>query len=469
MGRKRKPKLVEKVTVTGIADRGKSVARDPDGKVIFLEEVAPGDVVDALLWKKKKGSWLGKVQHIHQYSEDRVDPICEHYDLCGGCKWQHISYEAQLKHKQITVENALQRIGKVEVKDFQPILGAKEITYYRNKLEFSFSNKRWLTPEELNTDTSNLQDVLGFHRAGAFDKIIDIQHCWLQPDPSNTIRNKVRTLAIEQELSFYDARANQGFMRNMVIRVTSLGEIMLIFAFSKNDKEKISRFLDDLLSAFPEITSLYYCINSKVNDFLLDLEMILYSGSHTIQEQLGNVKFKIGPKSFFQTNTRQGEALYDTVVDFAELSGQENVYDLYTGIGSIALYVAQNCKTVVGIEEVEAAIEDAKINAKLNNITNATFYAGDVKNILTDSFAQKHGKPDLLITDPPRAGMHPKVVEMLKQLASPKLIYVSCNPATQARDLNLLKDQYTVEKVRPVDMFPHTHHIESVALLKLKG
>ena len=262
MGRKRTPKLVKNVEVTGIADRGKSVAKDPDGKVIFLEEVAPGDVVDVLLWKKKKGSWLGKVEHFHSFSDDRTPPFCSHYDLCGGCKWQHISYEAQLRHKQLTVENALQRIGKVEVKEFMPILGAKSTTYYRNKLEFSFSNKRWLTAEEINTEVTNLQDVLGFHRAGAFDKIIDIEHCWLQPDPSNAIRNTVRELAIKQGLSFYDARANKGFMRNMVVRITSLGEIMLLFAFLENDADKIKSFLDGILATYPQFNSLYYCIKS---------------------------------------------------------------------------------------------------------------------------------------------------------------------------------------------------------------
>lgn len=468
MGRKRKPRLVEQLPVTDIADRGKSVAKTADGQVVFLEEVAPGDIVDAWLIKKKKGSWIGKVDKIHQYSLDRVEPFCAHYDLCGGCKWQHLSYDAQLKHKQRTVENALKRIGKVDIKDFQPILGASETTYYRNKLEFSFSSKRWLTTEEINSDISNKQDVLGFHRAGAFDKIIDIQHCWLQPDPSNTIRNTCRKLAIEQGLSFYDARSNEGFLRNMVVRIATTGEIMVIVAFKQQATEQIEQFLNSLLASIPQITSLYYCINPKVNDFLLDLEMKLFHGNPSIRERLGAVEFLIGPKSFFQTNTRQGIALYDTVLEFAELKGTENVYDLYTGIGSIALYIAQQCRQVVGIEEVAAAIEDAQENARINQCANALFYAGDVKDILTQAFAQKHGKPDLLITDPPRAGMHPKVIEILKVLAAPKIVYVSCNPATQARDLGLLKDLYTVEKVRPVDMFPHTHHIESVALLKLR-
>ena len=408
------------------------------------------------------------MEKIREYSKDRVDPICQHFGICGGCKWQHYQYESQLKQKHKAVENALLRIGKIEVEDFQPILAAPATSFYRNKLEFSFSNKRWLTAEELNADISNLEDVLGFHKSGAFDKIVNIENCWLQPNPSNDIRNFVRTLAHKLELSFYDARAHEGFMRNMVIRVSSLGEVMLIFSFGANKKEVIQQFFTELLAAFPKITSLYYCINTKVNDFLLDLDMKLYHGEPFIKEQLGHVLFKIGPKSFFQTNTHQAKRLYDTVVEFADLKGHENVYDLYTGIGSIALYVAKFCKQVVGIEEVAPAIEDAKANASMNQVNNAQFYAGDVKTILTDKFATEHGKPDLLITDPPRAGMHANVVEMLLKLSAPKLIYVSCNPATQARDLAILKQKYKVEKVRPVDMFPHTHHIENVALLRLK-
>lgn len=468
MGRKRKPKHFEALEVTGIADKGKGVARDPEGRVIFLEEVVPGDIVDVVVWKKKKSHFLGSVERYQKYSEDRVDPFCAHFDVCGGCKWQHMDYPAQIRHKEYTVRQAMQRLGKVNIESFEPILGAETTTFYRNKLEYSFSNKRWLTSEELNTDVSNEQDVLGFHRAGAFDKIIDIQKCWLQPDPSNDIRNKVRHLAIDHGLSFYDAKAQQGFMRNMVIRISTLGEIMVIFSFSKNDQEIIRRFLDTFLEQFPQTTSLYYCINGKVNDFLLDLDMILYRGSPHIQERLGHLVFNIGPKSFFQTNTHQGQQLYDVVKDFANLSGNENVYDLYTGIGSIGLYLANGCRQMVGIEEVAAAIDDAHKNAKLNQIENAVFYAGDVKDILTEEFALKHGKPDLLITDPPRAGMHPKVVQMLSQLAPPRMVYVSCNPATQARDLALLSDLYMIKRMRPVDMFPHTHHIENVALLEIK-
>lgn len=467
--RKRKPKIIESIEFQGIADKGKSVGRDAEGRVIFAEDVAPGDIADVLIIKKKSSYMVGVPTHFHKYSEDRVEPFCEHFGVCGGCRWQHISYESQLHHKDQMVRNILQRIGKVDIQEYLPILGAEKTTYYRNKLEFSFSNKRWLTKEELNTDISNVEDVLGFHRPGAFDKILNIHHCWLQGDPSNELRNTLKALAVEQELSFYDARANEGFLRNVVIRLTDIGELLVILSFHENDQAKITRYLDSILEKLPQITSLFYCINPKVNDFILDLDFVQYYGKSYIEEQLGHVRFRIGPKSFFQTNTSQAKRLYDIVVEFADLKGTENVYDLYTGLGSIALYVAQSCRQVVGIEEIKEAIDDANINAELNDINNAIFYAGDVKDILTPAFAEKHGKPDLLITDPPRAGMHPKVVEMLLQLEAPRMVYVSCNPATLARDLNILSEKYQVLKTQTVDMFPHTHHMECVALLELKG
>ncbi len=468
MARRFKKRILPEIEITGIADKGKSVGRDAEGRVIFVDEVVPGDVVDVLVYKKKKGFLLGVPQEIKQYSSDRVSPFCEHFEKCGGCKWQHLSYEAQARHKQLTVDNAMQRIGKIDIGEVLPFVKAPQTQYYRNKLEFSFSNKRWLTREEIESEVSNMQDVLGFHPPGAFDKIIDIQHCWLQPDPSNKIRNTVRDLAKAQELSFYDSKANEGFLRNMVVRITSLGEVLLIMAFNQGEDEKVRPFVDALLKALPEVTALFYCINPKSNDFLLDLEMHHYYGKTFVEEKLKHVRFKIGPKSFFQTNTGQAENLYQITADFAELSGKENVYDLYTGLGSIALFVAKDCKQVVGIEEIAPAIDDARENARLNNIDNAVFYAGDVKDILTEDFARKHGKPDVLITDPPRAGMHPKVVEMLLQLSAPKVVYVSCNPATQARDLKLLSERYEIVKTQAVDMFPHTHHVENVALLKLK-
>ncbi len=464
---RRKKKILHNVLIKGIADRGKAVGRDAEGQVVFVENVVPGDVVDVLVLRKKKGVMQGTPVEFIEYSKDRIEAFCSHFEVCGGCKWQHLAYEVQLTHKETVVRDAIQRIAKVEVEDFQPILGSEQTQYYRNKLEFSFSNKRWLTAEELNTDISNKQDVLGFHRAGAFDKILDIDHCFLQGEPSNKLRNKARELAHAQGLSFYDAREHTGFMRNMIIRKTELGQLMLIVVFGADDMKKIKTFLDAMLESFPEITSLHYCINTKVNDFILDLDIPNYFGPEYVEEKLGDVIFRIGPKSFFQTNTNQAVRLFDVVADFVGLSGNENVYDLYSGIGSIALYLADKCKQVVGIEEVPAAIEDAKINQALNGISNAVFYAGDVRHVLSDEFAKKHGKPDVIITDPPRAGMHANVVEFLLKLEAPKIVYVSCNPGTQARDLFLLKQKYKVTKMRPVDMFPHTHHIENVALLEL--
>lgn len=468
MGRRRKPQLFEQVHFTGIADKGRSVGRDDQGRVVFVDEVAPGDIADVLVIRKKKGVWMGVAKEFHQYSPDRVEPFCQHYWHCGGCKWQHLSYEAQAKHKEKVVSDTLQRIGKVDVQKMLPIKAAEKTSFYRNKLEFSFSNKRWLTREEIDSDVSNEEDVLGFHRAGAFDKVINIDKCWLQPEPSNELRNGIKALAIEQGLSFHDAREHKGFMRQVMFRITSLGEVLVLLSFHEDKPDLYKPLMDAILERFPQITSLHYCINTKLNDFLYDLEMHTYAGKAYVEEVLGEVRFKVGPKSFFQTNTHQAKALYDTVVEFADLQGTENVYDLYTGIGSIGLYVAKHCKQVVGIEEIPEAIEDAKVNATLNDIKNTVFYAGDVKDILTTDFADKHGKPDLLITDPPRAGMHAKVVEMLLQLESPRMVYVSCNPATQARDLQLLSEKYEVIKSQPVDMFPHTHHIENVVLLQLK-
>ncbi len=470
MGRKRKKITLDKVDFTGIADRGKAVGRDPEGKVVFATGPVPGDTARVIVSKKRKGFFLGEVQEYYSFSGDRTLPFCQHYDFCGGCKWQHMQYAAQLRHKEQVVKDALQRIGKVQVGAFEPILGSEETVFYRNKLEFSFSNRRWLTPEELGQEAlSNQADVLGFHPPGAFDKIIDIEKCWLQPEPSNHIRNTIRDLAKQQDLSFYDIREHKGFLRTMMLRTTSLGEVLLLIAFGEDKPEARSSFLEALMEALPEISSVYYCINTKLNDFMMDLEMVHVAGTEKVEEHLGQVRFKIGPKSFFQTNTRQAERLYDLALEFADLKGEENVYDLYTGLGSIALYLAKSCKQVVGIEEIPAAIEDARNNARFNGVNNTKFYAGDVREILTLEFAQIHGRPDLLITDPPRAGMHPDVVRMLLQLRSPKIVYISCNPSTQARDVQVLSEAYEVIRSRPVDMFPHTHHIENVALLKLKA
>ena len=469
MGRnRRKPFLVEKLAITELADKGKGFGKDAEGRAIFVADAAPGDVVDVLAKRKKKSVFLGTIEKIHTYSPHRVKPVCTHFDLCGGCKLQHVSYEQQLHFKQKDVENAIQRIGKVQVQEMLPILPCKHQLYYRNKLEFSFSSKRWLTREEIDSGISNEAKVLGFHPGGAFDKVIDIDTCYLQYEPSNFIRNTVQEIAIEQGLDFFDARANVGFLRQLMLRITTLGEIMLVLCVYEDDQKKIAGILDAVIEKIPSLNSVYYCINTKTNDFMYDLDMQLYHGQAYVEDRLGEIGFQIGPKSFFQTNTKQAEALYQVIADFAEFDGTENVYDLYTGIGSIALFIAKYCKQVVGIEEIELAIKDAKENATRNNISNTTFYAGDVKNILTPEFAKKHGRPDILITDPPRAGMHPKVVKMLLELAAPKLIYVSCKPSTQARDFEILSEKYEVVKCQPVDMFPHTHHIENVALLKLK-
>ncbi len=464
----KKVKILENITITGIADKGKAIGRDSEGVVVFVENSAPGDIVDVKVHKQKDGYYEASVVHFHQLSPERVEPFCAHFNLCGGCRWQHLDYATQLKHKQLLVENTFKHLGKIPVQEWQPILGCEDNTFYRNKLEFTFSNKRWLTQEEVNDGVSNYEDVLGFHRPGAFDKILNIEKCWLQEDPSNDLRNFIGEKARALGLSFYDLKTQRGFMRHVMLRITTLGEIMLIISIYSNESEKYQPLFDAILEKFPAITTLIYCINAKVNDFVLDLDMITYFGKGYIEEMLGNVRFRIGPKSFFQTNTKQAVRLFDTIVDFAEFNGTENVYDLYSGIGSIALYVADKVKHVVGIEEVGMAIEDAKQNAERNNLLNTTFYAGDVKNILTDDFAAQHGKPDILITDPPRAGMHNYVVQMLLKLEAPKIIYVSCNPATQARDLSQLNEKYDVVKVRPVDMFPHTHHVENVALLKLR-
>jgi 23S rRNA (uracil1939-C5)-methyltransferase len=466
--KKNKELIIEKVRFTGIADKGKAVGRNAEGIVVFAEDVAPEDVADVRVTKKKNSYIEGIATTFHEYSPDRVTPFCRHFEFCGGCKWQHLDYAAQLRHKQKVVEDTMQHLAKVPIADFQPILGVENPRFYRNKLEFTFSNKRWLTPEEFSQGLPKLENVLGFHRAGAFDKILPIEECFLQPDPSNGIRNTLMRLVQEQNLTCYDVKLHTGLMRNVMIRITTLGEIMVLVAFATDEPKVRKNLFEALLQAFPQITSLMYCINPKVNDFMLDLPMYVYHGRDYIEEQLGAVRFRISAKSFFQTNTLQATRLFDTVTDFAQFNGTENVYDLYTGIGSIALYIANRVRHVVGIEEIAAAIDDAKDNAALNGLTNTTFYAGDVKNILTTEFAAQHGKPDLLITDPPRAGMHPSVVEMLLTLAAPRLVYVSCNPATQARDLALLHQKYEVLKMRPVDMFPHTHHVENVAMLQLR-
>lgn len=468
MGR-RKKRVVEDVEITGIADKGMAVGRTAEGEVLFVTGAVPGDVVDVLVLRKKKKVGHGIVKAFKSKSKDRVVPFCAHFEDCGGCKWQELDYEQQKHHKWLTVYNAMTRLGKLDGALVEPIVGAPSERYYRNKLEYSFSNKSYIPKNHLENDLPFEQKpALGFHVSGAWDKILNIEKCYLQDDRSNDIRNFVRSFCLERDYEFYDPRSHEGFMRNIIIRNTLQGDWMVIVIVSKQENELIMPLLQAIKDEFDFITSLNYVVNGKVNDVIYDLDVINFDGESFIIEQLGDVKYKIGPKSFFQTNSVQANNLFDTVVEMAGLSGEENVYDLYTGIGSIALYIAQNVKNVTGIEEVAAAIDDANENAILNGMHNTTFYAGDVKDILTDDFASKHGKPDLVITDPPRAGMHESVCKTLLKLRAPKIVYVSCNPATQARDLTILGEAYEVTRIKPVDMFPQTHHIENVALLVLK-
>lgn len=467
MGRKSKSFLAEGVPIHGMADKGRGVGRTTEGLVVFVEGTVPGDVADVWVFKQRGGFAEGRLEHLRQPSPQRVAPFCSHFSVCGGCKWQHLDYTAQLAHKQQTVVDAFERIAKVPVGEFLPMLAAPQTTHYRNKLEFAFSNRRWrLTHEMAEAAAEAPQPALGFHRAGAFDKVVDIQTCWLQAEPSNLIRNTARAIALEQGLDFYDMRRQQGFLRHLMLRITTTGEVLALFSFGYSDLPAIERYLDALIERVGQhLTTVVYCINPKLNDSMLDLDTVVYAGKGFVVERLDDLQFKIGPKSFFQTNSTQAKALYDTALSFAGLTGRERVFDLYTGAGSIALYVARHCQQVVGIEEVPEAIADAEENRRLNSIANARFYVGDVKELLTPAFVAQHGQPEVVITDPPRAGMHERAVRFLLQLEAPRLVYISCNPATQARDMQLLAEKYDVQRVQPVDMFPHTHHIESVALL----
>lgn len=466
MSRKRKElPILENVTIADIAGEGKAIARIDD-MVIFVPYVIPGDVVDIQVTKKKHSYMEGRALRIVTPSPDRIAPMCSHYGVCGGCKWQVLPYELQIKHKQNQVENVLRRIGKVELPEITPILGSKETTYYRNKLEFTFSNKRWLTDDEVKAGVQyDDMNALGFHIPSMFDKVLDIEKCYLQPEISNRIRTEIKQYAKAHDLAFFDLRNRDGFLRNIIIRTAGTGEVMLIVVFFKEDEAKRVALLDHLTTTFPEITSLIYVINGKANDTITDQQTILYKGRDFIEEEMEGLRFKVGPKSFYQTNTLQAYELYKVAREFADLKPEQTLYDLYTGTGTIACFCSGRVKKVVGIEYVPEAIEDAKINAANNNIDNATFFAGDMKDILTDDFVAQHGRPDVVITDPPRDGMHQDVIKVLLNTAPEKIVYVSCNPATQARDLTLLDEKYKVVKVRPVDMFPHTHHVENVILL----
>lgn len=466
---KKKNVVLQQVAVQDYAAEGKALAK-LDGKVIFIEGAVPGDLVDVRLTKNKKEWAEGKAVHFHEWSKDRVVPFCDHFGVCGGCKWQMLPYEKQLLYKQQEVEQNLRRIGKVPLPPLEPIIGCSETVRYRNKLEFTFSNKRYLLPAEIaNTEIKVQENAVGFHVPRLFDKVIDIQTCHLMEEPVNAIRNTIREFAKEQGYTFYDIREHHGWLRTLIIRITTTGEVMVNVCFGYEDAAERVRLFDHLLQKIPAITTLLYTINPKKNDTIYDLQPEAYRGKGYITEKLEDLQFKIGPKSFFQTNSRQGERLYQVTRSFAELTGKETVYDLYCGTGSIGLFVSGHAKKIIGVEVIPEAIEDAKENALLNGIGHAQFFAGDVIDICNDAFFQQHGAPDVIITDPPRAGMHEKLVQKILDMEAPLVVYVSCNPATQARDLGKLGEKYTVTAIQPVDMFPHTHHIENVVQLKIRS
>ena len=465
--------ILPNLSIIDIAEEGKGVAK-ADELVVFVDKAVPGDIVDVKIVKKKKNFAEAVIETLHTASDLRTDPFCQHFGTCGGCKWQHMQYDAQLHFKQKNVEAALQRLAKVDTSAMEPILGSAENKYYRNKLEYTFSNKRWLNAGDManRDDMPEGEDLemnaLGFHVPLRFDKILDIQHCYLQAEPSNTLRNQVRGYALRTGLSFYDLRNHEGNLRNLIIRTSSTGEVMVVVVFAYVEQEQVDGLMEYLKINFPEITALQYIINQKKNDTIFDQDVITYAGRDHIFEEMNGLKFKIGAKSFYQTNSLQAHELYKITKEFAGFKGDELVYDLYTGAGTIANFVAGSVKQVVGVEYVPTAIEDAKFNSELNGIHNTIFYAGDMKDILTREFIAEHGKPDVVITDPPRAGMHTDVVERLLEMEAKKIVYVSCNAATQARDLALLKEKYDVGRIKPVDMFPHTQHVENVVLLNLR-
>jgi 23S rRNA (uracil1939-C5)-methyltransferase len=468
MGKKITDKIVfDTVKVLDAGAKGVSVAKAPDGKVIFISNVVPGDVVDVQTFKKRKAYYEGKAINFHEYSEHRTEPVCEHFGVCGGCKWQNMKYSQQLYYKQNEVYNNLKRIGKVEMPEFEPILGSEKQFFYRNKMEFGFSNARWMTEAEIKSDQDfDDRNALGFHIPKMWDKILDITKCHLQEDPSNSIRNEIRRFAIEHDLAFFNPRNHEGLLRTLMIRTASTGEIMVLIQFFEENKTQRELIMNHLAATFPEITSLQYVINGKPNDTIYDQNVILFKGRDYILEEMEGLHFSINAKSFYQTNSAQAYELYKITRDFAGLTGNELVYDLYTGTGTIAQFVSKNAKKVIGVEAVPEAIIDADANAKRNNITNCEFYVGDMKNVFNDAFIAKHGHPDVIITDPPRDGMHADVVKQILSIAPEKVVYVSCNSATQARDLALMDEMYKVTRVRPVDMFPQTHHVENVVLLE---
>lgn len=467
MSKANKPKFFENVQIIDIAEEGKGVGK-ADDFVLFVDKAVPGDVADVQVYRSKKNFGEGKITELKQASEYRTQAFCEHFGTCGGCKWQHMTYEAQLKFKQKSVVDALSRLAKINVEGIMPIVPSPADRYYRNKLEFTFSNKRWLYDGENKEDGTLNMNALGFHIPGRFDKILDVNHCYLQAEPSNSLRNEIRDFTIQQGYTYYDLRNHSGMLRNLVVRTSSTGEIMVIVVFAYAEQSEIDNLMSHIDARFPEITSLLYIVNQKKNDTIFDQDVVAFKGPEYIHEEMNGIKFRIGPKSFYQTNSVQALRLYEITRDFAGFKGDELVYDLYTGAGTIANFVAGHVREVVGVEYVPTAIEDAKVNSAINNITNTKFYAGDMKDVLVADFVAEHGKPDVIITDPPRAGMHPDVVARLMEIEAPKIVYVSCNAATQARDLLVLKEKYDTVKIQPVDMFPHTQHVENVVLLVLR-
>ncbi len=467
--------ILENVNVIDASSDGQSIART-DEYVIFIKGAVPGDIVDLQITRKKSKYREANTIAVKHRSEKRTDAVCSHFGVCGGCKWQNMAYEWQLFYKQKQISDALTRLIKIELPEIQKIIPSKNIYNYRNKLEFTFSNKKWLTDEQIQDKSLAFgeglgeisRNALGFHIPGSFDKILDIDTCYLQEEPSNKIRNEIKKYAFQNKLTFFDLREQIGLLRNIIIRSTSTGEWMLIVCFHYDDKEVIEKLLNHVSDIFPQITSLQYVINSKRNDTISDLEIKVFKGNDSIYENMEGLKFKIGPKSFYQTNSDQAYELYKVARDFAAIKDTDVVYDLYTGTGTIANFAAHQAKKVIGVEYVPAAIEDAKINSQLNSIYNTVFYAGDMKDVLNDAFVKENGKPDIIITDPPRAGMHEDVTKKILEIEPQRIVYVSCNPATQARDLQLLDQKYMVIKVQPVDMFPQTHHVENVVLLELK-
>jgi 23S rRNA (uracil1939-C5)-methyltransferase len=466
LARRKKSVLLENIKITDVAAEGKSLARI-DNMVLFVPHTVPGDIVDVQVVRKRKRYMEGYPLRFLQYSPLRIEPFCVHFGECGGCRWQNLPYEEQLKYKQKQVTDQFERIGKITTGEVKPIVPSENQTRYRNKLEFTFSDSRWLTREEMQSDrTFENRKALGFHIPGRFDKVLDIGECHLQPEPSNAIRNFIRAYALQHSLDFFNLTDQRGFLRTLIIRNSQQGEFMVIVSFFRDDKEARMQILEALQKAFPQIGSLFYVINPKANDTLTDLEPVLFSGKDHLIEEMEGLKFRIGPKSFYQTNPRQAHNLYCITRDFAGLSGTETVYDVYTGTGTIALFVARHCARVIGIESVAEAIEDARQNAILNTIGNAYFHTGDCRDVLNPAFFEENGQPDVVIVDPPRSGMHADVVKAITESQPKKIVYVSCNPATQARDIQLMSGAYSVTKLQPVDMFPHTFHVENVALLE---